>query len=209
MAEIKELLKIFTKEDYATNVDLHVHSCYSDGIEHPEALVQQAKEKGYKHIAICDHNTVKAYHETNILNEEIVIPAVEFDCWFHGVLIHVLGYGIDVHNEELLSLCAKTKRETEVDIIRFFSYRDPRKVIQAIHNAGGIASLAHPACCWCFYLDGFVKKLQNMGLDAIEAYYPYKRHRGIIKFHLASTPLKLAKKHNLLITGGTDNHEKI
>ena len=102
----------------------------------------------------------------------------------------------------------RNKKETELDIIRIFSTRDIKKLIQAIHNAGGIAVLAHPACCWAINLEKFVKKLISYGLDGIEVYYPYKRHRGIIKFHTAKEVERIADKYNLIKTGGTDLHGK-
>lgn len=210
MANIKEIIQSFTKEDFQNKkVNLHLHTHFSDGLADPEALIRQAKEKGYKKIAICDHNTVDAYLQTDILKEDIIIPAVEFDVWCGYVFLHLLGYGIDVHNEELQSFCAKTKKETEADIVRIFSKRDIKKLIQAIHSAGGIAVLAHPANCWALSMNSFVKKLISYGLDGLEVYYPYKRHRGIIKFRTAHHIEKLADKYNLIKTGGTDLHTKV
>ena len=203
------LLKSLTEEDFEKDVDLHIHSCFSDGKLTPDELVRDAKNKGLRYIAIADHNTVNAYKNTDILKNQMVIPAIEFDCWYQGVLVHILGYGIDVYNEELLKYCAKDKKGTEADIVRLFNHRHPRDVIRAIKLAGGAAVLAHPACYWCVSMDWFVKSLMKYGLDGIEAYYPYKRHRGIIKFHLAATAAKVAKKYNLIATGGTDSHGEI
>ena len=101
---------------------------------------------------------------------------------------------------------AKNKNETEADIVRIFAKRDIKNLIKAIHNAGGIAVLAHPACCWAINLDRFVKRLVSYGLDGIEVYYTYQRHRGIIKFHKVKTVEKIADKYNLIKTGGTDLH---
>ena len=75
--------------------------------------------------------------------------------------------------------------------------RDPR---------GGAAVLAHPACYWAINLDHFVKTLIDLGLDGIESYYPYRRHRGIIKFHTAEAVRRIARKYNLIMTGGSDSH---
>lgn len=206
---IKELLKSFSQEDFEKNVNLHIHSNFSDGKLSPQALIEDAKEKNYRFIAISDHNTVDAYIQTDILKESVVIPAIEFDCWYKGVLVHILGYGIDVRNKELAKICAKTKKETEADMVRLFNHRHPKNVINAIHNAGGIAVLAHPACYWAINLDHFVKTLIAHGLDGIEVYYPYRRHRGIIKFHSADTVKKIGKKYNLILTGGSDSHCEI
>lgn len=207
--DYKNLIKTFKKQDYENTVDLHIHSFFSDGKSAPEELVKQAKSKGLKHIAISDHNTLNAYLKTNILSDEIIIPAIEFDCWFGSVFLHMLGYGVDVNNEKLRSLCAKTKRGTEADWVRIFSFKHPKKVIEAIHEAGGLAVLAHPACCFTLSLDRLVKKLTKLGLDGMEVYYPYNRHRGIIKFHTVKNVEKIADKYNLIKTGGSDEHGDI
>lgn len=208
---IKNLLSNLTQADFEKNTDLHMHSNFSDGKLLPEELVKDAEEKGYKLIAIADHNTVDAYKKTDILkNDKLeIITAIEFDCWYKGVLVHVLGYGIDVYNEELLKLCAKNKKETEADIVRLFNRRHPKDVIKAIHSAGGIAVLAHPACYWAISLDHFVKSLVKLGLDGIEVFYPYRRHRGIIKFHTAASVKRIGEKYNLIMTGGSDSHGEI
>lgn len=204
--DYKDLIKSFTKEDYETDVNLHIHSTFSDGRADAEELVRQAKQKGLKYIAISDHNTLNAYLKTDILKEDIIIPAIEFDCWFGTVFLHMLGYGVDVNNKELQSLCAKTKRGTEADWVRIFSFKHPKRVIKAIHNAGGIAVLAHPACCFTPSLDRLVKNLKKLGLDGIEVYYPYARHRKIVKFHKSKIVNKLGDKYDLIKTGGTDEH---
>lgn len=202
-----DLIKSFTKEDYEKNVNLHVHSTFSDGTVEPMELVEQAKKAGLKYIAISDHNTLNAYLKTDIKNEEIVIPAIEFDCWYGTVFLHMLGYGVDFNSKELQSLCAKTKRGTEADWVRIFSFKHPKTIINAIHKAGGIAVLAHPACCFTWTgLDRLVKKLTKLGMDGIEVYYPYPRHRAIVKFHTVKKVEKLADKYNLIKTGGTDEH---
>lgn len=196
----------FTKEDFENNlVNLHIHTTFSDGKADAKDIIKQAKEKGYKKIAICDHNTMEAH---KIFKDDILITGVEFDVWCGYVFMHLLAYGIDVNNTELQSFCAKNKKETELDIIRFFSKRDIKKLIQAIHNAGGIAVLAHPACCWALNLDSFVKKLVSYGLDGLEVYYPYPRWRKYIKFSNPEQIEKIADKYNLIKTGGTDLHGK-
>lgn len=209
---IKEILSSLTQKDFETDVNLHIHSCFSDGKLTPEELLADAEKKNYRLIAISDHNTVDAYKKTDILNspkKPKVITAIEFDCWYKGVLVHMLGYGVDVNNEELLKYCAKTKKETEADIVRLFNKRHPKEIIGAIHAAGGVAVLAHPACYWTFDLDSFVKSLISLGLDGIEVFYLYKRHRSVIKFHRASTVRKIGEKYNLILTGGSDSHGEI
>lgn len=204
-----ELLKSFTQNDFETDVNLHIHSNFSDGKLSPEELLEDAKKKGFRLIAIADHNTVDAYKKTEILKSGMVLTAIEFDCWYKGVLVHILGYGVDFHNEALLRLCAKNKKETEADLVRLFNHRRPKDVIGAIHDAGGVAVLAHPACYWAIDLDSFVKSLIPLGLDGIEVFYPYRRHRGIIKFHSAKAVERIGRKYGLIMTGGSDSHGEI
>ncbi len=204
--DLKKLLLSFNQEDFYKNVDLHIHSYESDGKLSPVEIVKQAKERNLKYIAISDHNSIDAYLNTNILSEEIVIPAVEFDCFYKGTLLHVLGYGIDIDNKELKNICAKTKAGKTFNIIRLFQLRNPKIVIDIIKEAGGIAVWAHPACCWSFSLDKMTRELIEFGLDGMEVYYPYNGLRGILKFYSRNYVLELAEKYNLIKTGGTDSH---
>ncbi len=206
MQNIKELLSSFKKEDFEKNINLHIHTNLSDGKSTPKEILEQAKKQNMKKIAISDHNTLKAYDNKEILNSDLIIPAIEFDCWFMGCLVHILGYGIDTKNKELLSFCSKTHAGTRTDIVRLFSFRNTKKVIKAIHEAGGVAILAHPACCWHPSLNFLVKKLIKIGIDGIEVYYTYKRHRRILKFHSENKVERIANKYNLIKTGGTDEH---
>lgn len=201
----KELIKNFNKEDYSSSrINLHIHTTYSDGKGDFISLANDANTKGIEWVSITDHNTMQGYLENNIPSN--VIPGVEFDCWHKHIFLHLLGYGVDYNNEDLKQFFAKSKQETEWDIVRIFTPRRAKRLIKAIHNAGGIAVLAHPACCWCFSMDRFIKDLKSAGLDGIEVYYPYERHRGIIKFHSRDTVEKIADKYNLIKTGGTDVH---
>lgn len=80
-------------------IDLHIHSHYSDdGDFSPEELVKRCKEAGIAVMAISDHNSAKAGKAAEAAAAEAgirYIPAIEIDCTFEGVNLHVLGYGID------------------------------------------------------------------------------------------------------------------
>ena len=77
-------------------------------------------------------------------------------------------------------------------------------VAQKIHEAGGIASLAHPAeyRLNAAETESMVRALKREGLDAIECIHPSQD---------ASYSQKLqnyAKQYNLCMTGGSDFHGK-
>ena len=207
--DIKELFLSFKKEDFYKQVNLHIHSNISDGECDFDKLVEQAKSLNMKYISITDHNSVEGYKKTKYLDDPILIKGVEFDCFFRLSLLHILGYGVDIDNKELSAICAKNEKECKDDFIRLLKSRHPKKVIKAIHSAGGIAVLAHPCCCNVFNLFHYVKTLKNYGLDGIEIYYPYDRFRGIVKFSSREIPFEIAQKLNLIQTGGSDEHKDL
>ena len=146
---LKNLLLSFTEEDYCKNVDLHIHSYESDGKMSPEEIVEQAKLQNKKYIAIADHNTMNAYHSTNILSNDMVLSAVEFDCYYKFNIIHIIGYGIDIDNAEIKSITVKSKLGAKFNLYRALHLRNPKTVIEIIKKTGGIPVLAHPACYPC------------------------------------------------------------
>ena len=207
MEELKKLLLSFKEEDYCKNVDLHIHSDVSDGKMKPDEIYNSAKKLNMKYICISDHNAIDAY-EKICPKDDIIIPGAEFDCVYKGIYIHILAYGIDLENDELKSILSDDIKGKKCKITRLFRLRDAKKVIDIIHCANGLAILAHPACYWVINLENFILNLKEIGLDGLEVYYPYKRWRSIIKFHSRKTVLKIAKKLNLIQTGGSDSHGK-
>lgn len=203
--DIKELFKTFNKDDFYSKVNLHIHSNNSDGIEDFDKLILDAKSLGMKYISITDHNCVEGYKNSKFKDEKMLIKGVEFDCMYNLVVMHILGYGIDVNNENLNKLCSNDKN----DLIRLTKSRHPKRVIEAIHDAGGIAVLAHPCCSNAISLKHLIKKLISFGLDGLEVYYPYDRFRAVVKFSSRELPLKYADEFGLIKTGGSDLHTKL
>ncbi|MGI6778822.1 MAG: PHP domain-containing protein [Acetivibrionales bacterium] len=78
----------------------------------------------------------------------------------------------------------------------------PEKGLKLISEAGGIPVLAHPIYLHLGYnqLDSLIYKLKKAGLAGIEAYYSDNSKEDTRKL------LKLAQKHELLVTGGSDFH---
>ena len=80
------------------DVDLHLHSMFSDDGEFtPAELVRMCGQAGIQMMAVSDHNCVKANgeaeKEAELFNIQY-IPAVELDCTYKGVNLHLLGYRI-------------------------------------------------------------------------------------------------------------------
>jgi hypothetical protein len=108
---------------------LHVHSTFSDGEESLERLVQTFRDAGMRFIAVSDHAEVfdqermekyVALCATLSSEDFLVIPGLEFA--LKGGSIHILGYGI-------------TRRVSAPTM---------EQLVDGIHEAGGLAVLAHP-----------------------------------------------------------------
>jgi len=78
--------------------------------------------------------------------------------------------------------------------------------IRVISDAGGISVLAHPGLLNItdpHRLDRLIGELKSMGLQGIEVYYPEHTRAQTAQFS------KMAIRHKLLVTGGTDFHGAI
>jgi len=71
------------------------------------------------------------------------------------------------------------------------------EVIATIHEARGLASLAHPGLA---RVDARIMELCDAGLDALEAYHPDHDPEARERY------LQMARAHGLLVTGGSDYH---
>lgn len=74
---------------------------------------------------------------------------------------------------------------------------DPEEAIKLVHEAGGIAVMAHPGTV---RHDEVIPGLVDMGLDGIEVHHA--KHTPAIVRHYK----KIAAKHGLTVTGGSDWH---
>lgn len=102
--------------------DLHTHTTASDGTERPAANVQMAFDAGLGAIAITDHDTVSGVAEALLAGRELgieVVPGVEISTVANGQDIHVLGYYIDINNEQFLQRLASLRdtRDTRNNMI--------------------------------------------------------------------------------------------
>lgn len=85
-------------------LDLHIHSTFSDGTLTPFQLVEMAKTKGLKAIALTDHDTTEGVAEAMSAGEHFefeVLSGIEFGVIHKDTHFHLLGYGFD-HSDSVL-----------------------------------------------------------------------------------------------------------
>lgn len=111
-------------------IDLHVHSCCSDGTMTPSELVDHAVELGLSAFALTDHDTIEGIPEALSAAEGKpleVIPGVELSVMYKTTEIHILGYQLDYKDAELIRILRDVVAE-----------RDNRnvKMCELLHDAG-------------------------------------------------------------------------
>lgn len=125
---------------------LHIHTTISDGLASPEEAARLYVAEGYDAIALTDH---WSFGEAQEIAGLPILSGIEFDV--NGKrenTFHIVGLLLDRAPEGL-------------------SYDStPQEVIDAIHKAGGLAVLAHPA--WS--LNTIESILSIDGFDATEIY---------------------------------------
>ena len=144
---LKGAWRQITPTSCPNHYNFHMHSVFSDGKLTPEEIVDQAIAIGLSGFAITDHHTVKGFFAAqNYLTDqqdqtEQPLPQLWTGIEINGVLsnvpVHILGYGFDPEHNAL-----KHYRKREV---QQGERAAAETIVDAIHEAGGLAVLAHPA----------------------------------------------------------------
>ena len=83
-------------------IDLHTHSCLSDGNLTPEALLTAAREAGIGILALTDHNATADLAPLREAFPEIrLIQGAEITCRYLDQELHVVALGIDPEDPKL------------------------------------------------------------------------------------------------------------
>ena len=110
--------------------DLHMHTCYSDGLYTPSELINLVKEKEIDKIAITDHDSINAIEEATECGRSLgieVIPGVEISTDIEDHEVHLLGYFLDTSNEEL---------NKYLTFFRDERFHRAKRIIQKLRNLG-------------------------------------------------------------------------
>lgn len=81
---------------------------------------------------------------------------------------------------------------------------EPFEAIDLIHKVGGVAVLAHPGWDIPFGDETIIKQFADWGIDGIEAIHGKETKEESEKYIKYFS--EMAKKYNLIITGGSDFH---
>jgi len=157
-------------------IDLHVHTYYSkDATTTLKEVVYYAKKHGLDGVAITDHETLQGALKLAKKRQLIIIPGLEVET-LRG---HILALNITTLIPAKLSIT---------------------ETVQKIHDAGGVAVIAHPGVVLKTGLG--LKVTSNSNIDAVEVI-----NSEAFPFFLSTyLGCRLANRLNLSETAGSDAH---
>jgi hypothetical protein len=111
-------------------VDLHVHTNCSDGLLWPEAVIDFCIKNGIKYLSITDHDTVQAHSILSkyIEDKEItLLPGVELSTSWKSTDFHILGYYINLENEDF---------RKKIDFFRRERFKRGEAIVKKLNELG-------------------------------------------------------------------------
>ena len=91
-------------------IDLHTHTCLSDGNLTPEELLREAREAGIGILAITDHNSTGDLTAWRAAFPELtLIQGAEITCRYLQHELHVVALGINPENPKLRAVLAQNQ----------------------------------------------------------------------------------------------------
>ena len=143
-------------------IDLHTHTLVSDGTDTPTQLVRNAAAAGLDAIGLTDHDTFDGLREAKLAGQSAgveVLAGMEFSTEKDGASVHLLAYGCDPHDEDLLDELTKVRvgRSDRVPtlVARLTELGMPLTVEDVLRHASG-TSLGRPHIADAMVEKGYV-----------------------------------------------------
>lgn len=207
---LRDVFRTLGPESCPQPYNFHMHTIHSDGQLRPEEVIDQALLLELKGFAITDHHSVAGYRSAQRYLQQVLSQhpgtystphfwtGVEISADLLGVEVHILGFGFDPEHPALIPYL---QGDTPVGQ----AYRAV-ETIGAIHTAGGIAVLAHPARYRC-PAKTLIIAATELGIDGVETYYSYANPVPWQPSPKQTAEVyQLAQTYQLLSTCGTDTH---
>jgi predicted metal-dependent phosphoesterase TrpH len=206
---LKQVFQSIDAQSCPRSFNFHMHTVYSDGRLQPNILMEQAIAIGLKGLAITDHHCVNGYKNAknwledwqwnhSDANAPYLWSGVEINANLLNIDVHILGYAFDPEEKSI-----KPYIQQEATIGKQYQAAN---VIAAIHEAGGLAVLAHPARYKRSLFD-LIPAAAAVGIDGVETFYAYNNPKPWKpSFPESNQVQKLAQEYGLFNTCGTDTH---
>ena len=207
---LKQVWQNLTKDSCPYQYNFHLHTRCSDGQLSPKDLMRQASAIGLSGMAITDHHSTLGYEiaqkwlisQSEEGGSQRPFPhlwtGIEITALLGKCEVHILGYAFDIRSSSMQPYQQSERPqggEARAD-----------RVIDALHQAGGLAILAHPFRYKRPAADLLPLAVENE-IDGLEAYYAYGNPNPWQPSDQQTEATKaFCDEYGLLATCGTDTH---
>ena len=145
--------------------DLHLHTCYSDGIESPERVVELATQAGLSAIAITDHDNTEARAVAEPAARRLgleLIPGIEMSASAEGQEVHVLGLFLDFAHPRLVAHLAaqQARRVRRVhEMVQRLGAVGVRITAEEVLALAGVGTVGRPHVARILLKHGYISSL--------------------------------------------------
>lgn len=197
--------------------DLHIHSKFSDGDYTLEEIIKRIRECGISIFSITDHDNIDSINAMRQIDKKglIYIPGVELSCNKCGYDMHILGYGIDGNNKDLIQMCKSIKlrknlrnleviqqlkekfgivisREETLKLLGEKSFVGQTTIARLLVNNGIIPNIK-------YYFDNFFPHIKPKTRATIELEEAVKLIHGAGGYAILAHPISLEKTYGIRI----------
>lgn len=149
-------------------VDLHTHSVYSDGSQEPLQVLNEAKKNNVNILAITDHDNIEGSKELIFQSPKDIYlySGVELTANVSKGRMHILGYNIDLDNENLNKRLKDMREASIYNIMLYiellkkdFNIYIPQEKIEWLLNLKG--NIGRPQLSLILIEMGYCKTVQE------------------------------------------------
>jgi predicted metal-dependent phosphoesterase TrpH len=166
-------------------VDLHSHTCFSDGLFTPEELVARAARLGLAAVGVTDHDSVGAIDRARAAGKRHgveIAPGAELSCTVDGIDVHILGYYIDHRDPEVVGFFEgfrQARHDRAVRMVELLDGLGIRVTLEMVEARATGVAVGRPHVAQAMVDAGAVGSLEEafqryLGYDG-PAYVPKKR----------------------------------
>lgn len=177
-------------------VDLHIHTTASDGRLTPQEVICLAEQAGLRYIAITDHDTVAAYEQLAAVQlpaaNLTIIPGIECSTDTLRHEVHILGYYIDIANEQfqnqLAVILADRLKRSHLIVAKLAKLGYPLSHDRVLEIAGQAQAVGRPHIAKALVEAGYFPSVSAAFAQVLDknapAYVPHYKLTPVQVIHL-------------------------
>jgi predicted metal-dependent phosphoesterase TrpH len=196
-------------------IDLHMHSTASDGSDAPEAVAALAARNGLRVISLTDHDSLDGLPAATARAEAAgirLIPGVELSVHEQGTDVHLLAYGFDPADPELVAAIARyrdARRERARKILARLKGLGIRISLETVEEIARGGALGRPHVAEALLQGGFVESFNEAFQRFLGGHAPAYVPKAPVLLEDASKVVREAGGVTVLAHPGTLNRDHL